>query len=98
MKIENMSVGERVYLKTLDEVKLSKYYTPSKGLCGGAYFTDESMYYDTTVDSPYGGSLVTISEIYGDDVYYIKADGNGGYVSRHAFRKPTKEELEVMKR
>lgn len=88
MKLKNVKIGDLLYLKTPSEVKASTYYLCHRG--DVINFIDGTTYYDKN-DAMSAGQLVRVEQIFtpGD----IQYTGNGGYVSRHAFRKPTKKEL-----
>lgn len=91
MKIKNVKIGNLLYLKAYDEVQESKYFNEVDS-DGDVWFTDGSLFYSGNDDGVKGGTLVEVTEISGDDIVY-----KGGVVvgvSRHAFRKPTKKELE----
>lgn len=86
MKLKNIKVGQKLKLKTVEEIKSSKYFDRHES-CNDLYFTDGTMYYSGDLDASYGGSLVEVYEIDGDNIRYTKPNGRHGHVSRHAFKK-----------
>lgn len=91
MKIKNVEIGDLLYLKTHEEVQESKYFEEVDSN-GDVYFTDNSLFYSRRDDGENSGELVKVTGIYGEDIGYENGLAFG--VSRHAFRKPTKSELE----
>lgn len=95
MKLKNIKKGDLLYLKTYKEVQESKYFSRLDST-SDVGFTDDSLFYSKNGEGRFGGQLVTVVDVDSDDVciHYNTKLGTKGYVSRHAFRKPTSIELE----
>lgn len=92
MKLKNVKVGNLLYLKTYEEVQQSRYFShiDEEDL---VFFVDNSSLYSKHIDGKRGGSLIEVIEVSSDSIRYL-CNFFLTTTSRHAFRKPTKKELE----
>ncbi len=96
MKIKNVKVGDLLYLKTYGEMKESKYFCYEDHQFQHLHFTTKTTFYSLVLDNTSGGNLVVVNEVCGDNIKYVKPYNSDiiGFLPRHAFRKPTKKELD----
>lgn len=104
MKTKNIKIGQPIYLKTFEEVAQSKYFKKFGDLewigrlgcddeLGCIEFTDGSMFYSRYADSICGGQLVIPIQITSLGNIIFETGEGREIISRHAFRKPTAEEI-----
>lgn len=91
MKMKNIKLGDFLYFKTTDELEKSKYFEGKTS--ERVYFKNESRHFSYRLDGESCGKILQVINVDGEDITYRKKDGSLGKVSRHVFRKPTKEDF-----
>ena len=68
-------IGDKVRIKTMQELA-AKYGKPHQGICGATVVMPGAFTFTSAME-PYGGTIFTVSSIFGKNGYYLSGVKEG---------------------